>query len=132
MWSFNTYVGPGGNQDVQKAVDRQSGAWLEHFRARIKYLSTASIADWHTPHAKKLRGVEGIFEIRFKVSGIQQRPLGFFGPGTNEFTILILATHKDDVYKPSSAIDTASQRRKAVQSGEAGIAPLQIDGESFP
>ena len=129
MWSFKTYVGPSGKLDVQQDVDRQSEAWLEHFRARLKYLGASKAADWHTPHAKKLKGIEGIYEIRFKTSGVQQRPLGFFGPGSNQFTILILATHKDDVYKPSSAIDTATHRRKAIQGNQASIAPLQIDGE---
>lgn len=132
MWFFKTYVGPGGKHEVQQDVDRQSDAWLEHFRARIKYLARVPVADWHTPHAKKLQGVKDLYEIRFKANGVQHRPLGFFGPGPSEFTILILATHKDDVYKPSSAIDTAAQRRKAIQSGQASTAPLQVDGEGFP
>lgn len=132
MWSFSTYVDSAGKPVVQQDVDRQSEAWLEHFRARVKYLAVTRAVDWHEPQAKKLKGANGVYEIRFKADGVQQRPLGFFGPGASEFTILTLAAKKQDVYKPHAAIETAGQRRKAVQGGQASTAPLQIDGERFP
>lgn len=60
------------------------------------------------------------------------RAIGFFGPDEGEFTIVMVCTHKDNVYKPASALKTASSRRNLFAEGAASCAPLKIDGEEFP
>lgn len=130
-WVFRTYVSATGRRDVQKQIDALGPAVLEHFLARVRYLANTSKVDWHEPQAKKLSGIEEIYEIRFK-SAIQYRPLGFFGPRPEEFTILVWASKKGSVWNPAEAIETAAQRRKAILKREASCTSLQIDGEDFP
>lgn len=130
-WVFRTYVSSSGRSDVQKQINVLAPTVLLHFLTRVRYLANTSKADWHEPQAKKLSGTEDIYEIRFK-SAIQYRPLGFFGPGSSEFTILVWASKKGSVWTPSGAIESAAQRRKAILKGEASCAALQIDGEEFP
>ena len=48
------------------------------------------------------------------------------------FTITLICTHKQNVYKPADAIETARKRAKQVQDGVRETSPLQIDGEDFP
>lgn len=132
MWRFRVYVSPNGNDELQRAIDGLSDECREQFLTRLRYLSETRKEDWHEPQARKLRGVEGIYEIRFSADKVKQRPLGFFGLGGGEFTIVIWAIHKQNVYKPPSAIKTADRRRKAIKGGEATTAPLQIGGEDFP
>lgn len=43
-----------------------------------------------------------------------------------------LRGHKQNVYKPAKALDTADTQRKAVLEGRAGTSPLTIDGEDVP
>jgi len=93
---------------------------------------TSPKIDWHEPFAKKLQDVKDIYEIRFKAEKVQHRPLGCFGPGTNEFTVLIWASKKQNIYDPSGAINTADNRRKEIAGGQASCAPLTVDGEEFP
>lgn len=131
-WRFRTYVSPRGRNDVQDCVDALDVAAQVKFDVELKYLAVALPTEWHEPRARKLGGHEGLYEIRFKAGKVQQRPIGFFGPGSDEFTILVWATHKQNVYKPSKAFDTADARRKAVLEGTAGTAPLTIDGEEVP
>lgn len=102
------------------------------FSAAIRYLANTPKIDWQEPKAKKLKGVKDIYEIRFKAEKKQYRPLGFFGPGKDEFTITVWATHKQDIYDPDDAIETASQRRDDVIETRANTSPLTIDGEEFP
>lgn len=130
-WLFRTFVSQTGRSDVQKQIDALSPVVLQHFSTRVRYLANTPKVDWHEPEAKKLQGVEYIYEIRFK-SAIQYRPLGFFGPNSNEFTIVIWASKKGSVWTPSGAIETAQRRRKEVIEGTASCADLQIDGENFP
>ncbi len=131
-WWFRVYVSPSGRSDVQDCLDALDVAGQVKFDVEVKYLAVALLSEWHEPRARKLSGYKGLYEIRFKAGKVQQRPIGFFGPGSDEFTILVWATHKQNVYKPPKALDTASARRKAVLEGAAGTSPLTIDGEEVP
>lgn len=131
-WTFRTYVSPTGRNDVQKRIDALRSAVLVHFKARLRYLANTPKIDWHEPFAKKLQDVTHIYEIRFKAEKVQYRPLGCFGPGANEFTVLIWASKKQNIYDPSGAIKTADTRRKEIAGGQASCTPLTIDGEEFP
>ena len=131
-WRFNTYVNLSGRRDVQTDIDRLDDRGLANFAAQVKYLAIADICDWHEPKAKKLVGPDGLYEIRFKAHNNATRAIGFFGPGPQEFTILIICNHKGNVYKPAHAIETAASRRKQIHAEVAGFAPLTIDGEDYP
>lgn len=131
-WQFRTWVGPSGRNDVQDYVDALDIEARVKFAVELKYLAVSPPSEWHEPRARKLKGHEGLFEIRFKASKVQHRPIGFFGPGPAEFTLLIWAIHKQHVYKPAKALYTADSRRKAVLGRTAQTSPLTIDGEGFP
>jgi hypothetical protein len=131
-WKFNVFVSSTGSTALQKTIDEQDVVVIQQFKARVRYLANTPRIDWKTPHALKLQGVKDIYEIRFSANGVQFRPFGFFGPGSNEFTILVWATHKQKIYDPNDAIKTAERRRKAVETGSAFCVPLKIDGEKFP
>jgi hypothetical protein len=53
---------------------------------------------------------DGVGEVRFKVGGVNYRPLGSFVPGRNEFTFTLFAT-KTNRFDPRDAIDIAARRR---------------------
>ncbi|MCF8149165.1 MAG: hypothetical protein K9K30_00865 [Burkholderiaceae bacterium] len=131
-WTFKVYVSETGSQALQKSIDAKDEVVIQYFKTRIRYLANTPKRDWKQPHAKKLKGVRDIYEIRFAASGVQHRPLGFFGPGEKEFTIVLWATHKQDIYDPHNAINTADGRRKLVSNRDADCLPLKINGEKFP
>jgi len=71
--------------------------------------------DWgNTPYFSPLVGYAGIGEIKFKAQNKQYRPLGCYGPGIYEFTLLIGSEEKGDKFKPLSAPETAVKRRKLI------------------
>lgn len=135
-WSFKVYVSSVGNESLQKTIDslntEQDADVIQYFKARLRYLKNTPKMNWNEPHAKKLSGIKDIYEIKFSANNVEYRPLGFFGPGKKEFTILIWATHKQRIYAPHDAINTADKRRKYIESGKASSVPLKIDGEEFP
>lgn len=131
-WRFRTYVSASGRNDVQAYVDKLDVEAQVKFGVELKYLAISPAAEWHEPRARKMKDHEGLFEIRFKAGKVQQRPSGFFGPRPSEFTILVWAIHKQNVYKPAKALDTADVRRKAVLAGTARTSPLAFDGEDVP
>lgn len=132
--AFKVFVSQTGSAALQKSIDAKTkdGVVMQQFKARVRYLSNTPKSDWKKPHARKLQGVADIYEIRFSANGVEHRPLGFFGPNVKEFTILIWSTHKQKIYDPADAINTADTRRKLVQKETASCVPLKIDGEEFP
>ena len=126
------YESPTGRPDVQKDIDRLTVEGVERFAAAARWLSVTPTPGWHEPNAKKLKGYQKLYEMKFIADRVQQRPLGFFGPTPGVFSIVLWATHKQDVYKPSSALVTANKRIKDVCEGRAKVAPLKLDGEDFP
>ena len=71
--------------------------------------------DWtRTPYFSPLKGYKGINEIKFTVQNKQYRPLGCYGPGKKEFTILIGAWEEGDRFNPQSAPQIATKRRRDI------------------
>jgi hypothetical protein len=60
-------------------------------------------------------------KLRFKAGNAQHRPLGFFGPGVSEFTLLIWATERDGKYHPPGVRDTALERMNRIKDGKAQV-----------
>ena len=75
---------------------------------------------WEIPWAKHLG--ESLIEIR--VSGnVQWRILGYYGPKGERkaFTILLICNHKQNIYQPHDAINTARKRLKMVEQNNSMV-----------
>lgn len=92
---------------------QQSDAIQAAFDTSLLHL--AQIVNWREPLAKKLENANGIIEIRFKAGGVQQRPLGFYGPNRMQFTILVCAIEKNNRFVPPDAIAIAENRKAEVE-----------------
>jgi len=90
----------------------KDGVKIERWFAYLATVKDKSA--WEPPYAKKLKGIKGgveLYEIRPKL----YRPLGCFGPGEREFTVLIGAIEVSrGVFEPRRAIDIALNRFKLI------------------
>jgi hypothetical protein len=85
------------------------------FLARLAALQQLPFSEWKEPLFKWLGN--GIGEVRFKADGVQQRPLGFRGPGgADVFTLVFPATEKGDKFIPKDALDRAAKLKAEVES----------------
>ena len=105
FWGFRT----GPNQDViTDWYKERTPETRAKFDQRIRVLRNQPPQHWRRPWIDKLeRQCEGLWEIRFKADRIQWRPLGFFGPGNGQFTILLFAKEKGNRFVPRLACQTA-------------------------
>ena len=106
-----------GSENEDSDVDRWRDGLPPAARARmdqiICYMEIQR--DWtKTSYFRPLTAYKGICEIRFIVQNIQYRPLGCYGPGEKEFTILVGAEEKGDRFNPKSAPQLAVKRRKVI------------------
>lgn len=132
VWRFSTYVLPSGRNDVQDTIDRYDDYSRAAFERAVAHLSVSARNQWQEPQAKKLKGKDGLYEIRYKADRCATRALGFFDESATTFIITLICTHKNNVYKPASAFETAQKRSKQIVDGVAHAVPLKIDGEDFP
>lgn len=99
------------------------------FNDRCRNLVQMNLAEWSPVWTKQLRGnkCDGLVEVRFKANNVQQRPLGFFGPGPSEFTFVIWAIEKGGDFVPKDACRIGKQREEAVRARELKTRPLSFE-----
>ncbi|HET9803891.1 MAG TPA: type II toxin-antitoxin system RelE/ParE family toxin, partial [Candidatus Acidoferrum sp.] len=108
------YVSPVGKDMIADWYGRQRDEVQGALDVALEYLNQRTRNEWRRPEFDLLSGkMKGIGEIRFKVDK-QYRILGFFGPSTSDFTLLIGASKKGKIYDPRNALDTALERRAHV------------------
>ena len=74
--------------------------------------------DWTLPsYRPKLTGHKGLGELRWTSEKKQHRLVGYLKGGT--FFALIGCTHKQQVYNPANALDTADKRKSELDDGSA-------------
>ena len=81
------------------------------FRTVLEHLRDTPLP-WPLVLSKPLE--QGISELRFTVNRIVYRPLGFFGPGNGEYTLLMPAREQGDEFIPRNALQTAIERKDIV------------------
>lgn len=132
QWKFRTYQSPTGRNDVQQTIDGYDDYGREAFSRAVAHLAVSDQSQWHAPHGKKLKNEDPLYEIRYKADNRATRALGFFATDGCTFLIVFICYHKDRVYKPPQAFESAHKRIAQIAAGAASTVPLQIDGEDFP
>ena len=119
---FLDYISPAGNNKIEE--------WYESLyseEARTEFdvlLGNLEVLDsWSKPAFRRLKGskYKGLGEICFIADKIQHRVIGFSGPETGQYTLLIGCTHKQRVYTPANALDTAVRRMRQVKSSKVEV-----------
>ena len=115
VWTFRSYVSSDGDEEVADWYEAQPQGVRAKFDRRLHDLRQLKPNEWREPLTKQLEGnCDGLVEIRFKADRVQHRPLGFYGPGRMEFTILLCAREVGDRFDPADACDRALRRRDEV------------------
>src|ERR1700683_832539 len=119
-WALKGY---GNNRRAlfEEEYRAQTGKARAEFRATWNGLRDQEREAWTRPAGfDMLSGkYRELGKLRFKASNVQHRPLGFFGPGSNEFTFLAWATERDSRFDPPGIRETALSRVQAIRDGRA-------------
>jgi hypothetical protein len=79
----------------------------------------------------RLRGYDGLSEIKLKSENVQIRLVGCFKPG-QRYVILIGCTHKGSVYDPRACLDTAERRKREIDREEVQISEHSVSDDEEP
>lgn len=114
-WIFRCYlIGPGEGL-IEAHYKSGTPELRAKFLSRLKFLASVPQHEWKPEPFRKLKwNCKGLGEVRFKANRVQQRPLGFFGPGL-KFTFVLWATEKNDRLIPPSACETGLARKREIE-----------------
>ncbi|MCA8407994.1 hypothetical protein LGN09_24100 [Burkholderia cenocepacia] len=132
LWWLRDHANATGKREVRKHYERLPDEAQAAFDVHWELLRVRPRSDWRRPEAAKLKpehknGSRDLFEFRFAAGRKQQRPLGFFGPAPDEFTLLIWAIEKGSVFDPHDAVAISEKRLAAVNEGRAASVPWDDD-----
>jgi len=116
VWSFRVFVSERENREIDGWLDVQPKGAQAKIKKIITYLEITNI--WGRPYVAKRKETDDIWEIIAGFDNIQYRPLGCFGPGRHEFTLLIGAREKGGRLEPINAVEIAKKRRDLVFKDE--------------
>lgn len=134
-WKINCYCAPGRDRaKAQQVYDAGSFDLNAAFDVEVNYLRKLPKTEWRRPSAAKLtKGKKNDFrdyyEIRFKADNVQQRPIGYFGPGENEFTILIWAHEKGNSIVPGQWRTQADNARSNIERDASYVREFEFEKE---
>jgi phage-related protein len=126
-WLFRQYQSANGRKPVEDWLSSLTPEVRQTFATLLRNM--AKMAHWQYPEFKRLKGnkkLAGLGEIRVSEENKQYRLIGMTGPGKGEYTLLIGCSHKQQVYTPKDAKETANARRKLVEKGAANVVGLRI------
>jgi Phage derived protein Gp49-like (DUF891) len=113
-WIIRCYLDDRGNDVIDAWLSGKPQKVLAKFLDRMGGLRDQPQHRWNGTRTKQLTGYEGLVEVRFKAAKVQYRPIGFFGPGRMEFTLLVGAIEKGGEFIPKNAPDVAQERKAIV------------------
>jgi hypothetical protein len=110
MTSFLDFVSAAGNNLISEWYCSQPVECRAMFDDLLDIL--AKKAAWKYPEFKRLEN--GLGEIMWRFGKVQHRMIGCSWKAPSGYLLLIGCTHKQDIYNPPDAIETADKRRRGL------------------
>ena len=120
-WAIFDYVSASGANEIRSWIDSLPLAAQVRIDTRLRYLAITAV--WDAQYVSSRKDCAGIYEIRVVSSGVQYRPLGYYGPGRREFTLLLGAIEKGGRLQPKGFCETATNRRNIINGDRNRIVP---------
>jgi hypothetical protein len=125
IWQFMDYISPQGRNLIADWYARLLRQEQSDFMVLIRIL--ANTRQWPRGAYRPLgKQYSGLGELRFTSERKEHRVIGCFGPAAGQFTMLVGCFHKQRVYTPANALDTAIQRRRFLERGEGSVRERKI------
>lgn len=132
MWNILCYVSTGKKNEIQNKYDEGNDNLKADFEVALEYLIVREKKEWLRPSAARLTKCSefrDFYEIRFFSNHTQQRPIGYFGPGKNDFTILLWAIEKGNKLIPEGWCTQANKRMNQIINRQVIPVKLILEDE---
>lgn len=121
LWTFLEFVTTGNRGVITEWYGGLAAEAQQDFDDLLRYLAVTPYRLWERPKYATISGFAGLGKLRFKANKIQYRPIGFFGPATGQFTLLIGAEERGNKWVPRDAPDQALRRKGIAETDSERI-----------
>jgi hypothetical protein len=124
MWRFYDFVEVRGVNPVRQWLDSLPAKASAKINTRLLFMMAIPI--WPEQYVSSLVGWPELVELRLVHSGVQYRPLGFYGPDRREFTLVFGTVEKGVI--PAQVLEAADANRKLIiATGRSRICEHRFD-----
>src|SRR5450759_1786223 len=105
VWAFKDFVDSRGENLIRTWLEGVPKKVRVKFTSRLQYLSGQTVhqrPQIAPLHDRKGERCSGLYEVRIVCDGIAYRPIGYYGPGSREFTLLVGAQEKGRRLEPQA------------------------------
>ena len=122
--NIRCYVSPAGNNKIADWYAGLSEAEKADADTFLDIMRKRNATDWKLPDYKwGLQGFSNLGELRWPSANKKHRLIGFFAGGI--WYAVLGCTHKQQIYDPADALNTADKRHKQVKN--KGVATVEYD-----
>jgi hypothetical protein len=123
MWTFYDFKDGRGVNTIRPWLDSLPQKARAKINARLLFMRAIDL--WPEQYVSALKGWPELMEFRVVADGNQFRPLGFYGPGRHEFTLVLGAIEKGKL--PRRVLEVADGNRKAALADPSRICEHEYD-----
>ena len=122
LWTFRDYVNRRGDNEIHEWLNSRHVPKKAKAAINARLVTLRGFPEFPENYVSAYKGRPGLFELKIRYAGAQYRPFGFYGPGRQEFTLLIGAIEKDGTIAPS-LLDSAEKKREIVNNDTSRAIP---------
>ena len=127
-WTFYDFRSARGENLIRRWLDGLPPKAAAKINARILFMQAMLM--WPEQYVSSLVGWPELIELRIVSAANQYRPLGFYGPGRREFTIVLGAIEKGKI--PKRILEVADDNRKIALADASRICEHRFDKTPNP
>jgi Phage derived protein Gp49-like (DUF891) len=117
-WTFFDFLSERGENEIHRWLNSgMPKAAKAKINARIAALQGFPI--FPEQYVSAFAGWPGLLELRIVSGGVQYRPLGYYGPGRGQFSILVGGVEKGKL--PTRLLEVANERRTIVNNDPSRV-----------
>jgi len=117
-WNFKVFISENGDNEINDWLDSLStqARKAQEYKARIKRIIVhlENQKDMHSKYFSSYKNHNYIYRLKFRFHDDLYRVFGCFGPGENDFTLLIPVRKVAGRLEPKNAVQIAEGRRELI------------------
>jgi hypothetical protein len=111
-WTFLDYLSTRGVNEIHAWLNSKDVPKLAKAKINARIAALRGFPIFPEQYFSSYKGWDELYELRVGFSGVEYRPIGFYGPERKQFCLLIGGIEKGKL--PRSLLDAAEERRKLV------------------
>ena len=120
-WTFFDYLTERGENDIHTWLNSEAVTKAAKVKINARIIALQGFPIFPEQYISAYSGWPKLLELRIVSNGVQYRPLGFYGPGRGQFSLVIGGVEKGKI--PRRLLEAADERRNTVVANPNRVSP---------